>query len=589
MRALKLCPLNGCLFEKTTTVYGAKILIGIKKMALEQISSKLMGVGLLLKQQRLSVPLYQRPYTWERPHVKQLFDDITNAKEKNSQQYFVGTVVLTKKDNEIKNIIDGQQRIVTFTILISAIRNYFQEKGDTDRADIITKEYLTKSDVRSVKTNPRVLLLPEDGLFYKEYVIDFHKPGARAPNGLSQTQKRLYTAIKEAHKTVSEIVQKCENPDDELFDLLDFIENKAVLVYLDVGNESNAFVIFEVLNDRGLDLTVADLLKNYIFSLADQDALPQCQTMWTQMSTVISNAFEQNDIKNFVRHAWIAKHGLTREKDLYESIKKEINTSEKSVKYTNELYKASKIYSAFINPSNEVWSKYSESVRDALYLFDIANITQVRPLLISVFENFSPSEVNKTIPMLVSWSVRFLICGVGGSGTLEDNYSARAKDVSDKKIKTARQLYAAFKILPTDDEFQMAFSKANVSKPSLARWYLTKLEAEKLGNNLKPITKDINEANLEHILPQNPDSSWHISEDDMKKYVNRIGNQTLLETKINAEIGNKSFTQKKGYFVQSRIEITRDICNFSKWGIEEINIRQMELSKLAIKLWKRTP
>ncbi|WP_081773452.1 DUF262 domain-containing protein [Acetobacter papayae] len=97
-------------------------------MALEPIDSRLIGVGALLKQQRLAVPAYQRPYTWEVEHVKELFKDIIDAKIKNSDQYFLGTVVLTNKDNSIKSIIDGQQRIVTTSILISAVRNYFSQK-----------------------------------------------------------------------------------------------------------------------------------------------------------------------------------------------------------------------------------------------------------------------------------------------------------------------------------------------------------------------------------------------------------------------------------------------------------------------------
>jgi len=558
-------------------------------MGLEQISSKLTGVGLLLKQERLSVPLYQRPYTWEKNHVLTLFSDIIDAKKKNSQQYFIGTVVLTRKDNETKNIIDGQQRIVTISILISAIRNYFYEKNDQDRAEIITKEYLTKSDIRSVTTNPRVLLLPEDGLFYKEHVIDYHKASVRAPNKLSQTQKRLYGAVREAQKFVTRIASESKKPENDLFDLLDFIENKAVLVYLDVGNESNAFVIFEVLNDRGLDLTVADLLKNYVFSLADKDSLPQCQTMWTQMSTVISNAFEQNDIKNFIRHAWIAKHGLVRERDLYDAVKNEINSSEKSVKYTRDLYETSKIYSALINPTNSIWSKYSEPVRDGLYLFEIASITQVRPLLISILEGFSTSEINKTIPMMVSWSVRFLICGIGGTGSLEDNYSARARDVADKKIRTAKQLFDSFKILPTDDDFRTAFKKANVSKPSLARWYLTKLETAHSGNKLKPVSRDIDEVNLEHIMPQNPIVNLTYSDDELKKYTNRLGNQTLLESKINSHIGNKDFREKKRFFRSSDIELTKALCDYTEWGIAEINDRQEKLSEIAVRIWPNKP
>lgn len=209
-------------------------------MALEPIDSRLIGVGALLKQQRLAVPAYQRPYTWEVEHVKELFKDIIDAKIKNSDQYFLGTVVLTNKDNSIKSIIDGQQRIVTTSILISAVRNYFSQKNDEARASKVREDYISNADLRTMNSSPRVLILPEDQNFYNEYVVAVPDIGQRAPRNLSDTQKRLFHAIKEAQKTIKHFTILSKNPDSDLFDLIDFIEKKVVLVYLDVGSESNA-------------------------------------------------------------------------------------------------------------------------------------------------------------------------------------------------------------------------------------------------------------------------------------------------------------------------------------------------------------
>ncbi|MFT8644642.1 MAG: HNH endonuclease family protein, partial [Gluconacetobacter sp.] len=247
------------------------------------------------------------------------------------------------------------------------------------------------------------------------------------------------------------------------------------------------------------------------------------------------------------------------------------------------------IYSSFSIFSSSVWKDYSDKVRKSLMLFDMANITQVRPLLLSVFSNFSVQEVNKTIPMIASWSVRFLICGAGGSGVLEDNYAQRAKDVSDKKIKNATDLFNSFNILPTDIQFQKDFESAKVSKTQLARWYLSELELEKTKNAQKIVNPDTLEVNLEHILPHNPDSSWSISQNLASKCVNMIGNLALMEAKTNSIIGNSSFDDKKSHFSQSSFDLTKEISNFKSWGSQEIEKRQVELAKLAVKRWKNKP
>jgi Protein of unknown function (DUF1524) len=190
---------------------------------------------------------------------------------------------------------------------------------------------------------------------------------------------------------------------------------------------------------------------------------------------------------------------------------------------------------------------------------------------------------------MASWTVRLMINGSGGSGPLEDNYSARAKDVSNGTIVTARQLLNAFKILPTDEEFRDAFAKATVSKASIARWYLAKLEITRSGNTEKVVTSDISKANLEHVLPVNPERSWGLSEDDAAKYVNRLGNQAMMDSKANVEIGNSDFEMKRGQYAQSSIELTKEIASYTKWGVDEINDRQNKMAKLAVKTWRNEP
>ncbi len=204
------------------------------------------------------------------------------------------------------------------------------------------------------------------------------------------------------------------------------------------------------MNDRGLDLSVADLLKNYVFRQAG-DRLPEAQAAWQGMTTAITDAGEEPDVKVFIRQAWISKYGLTREKVLYDAIKRQITNKSKVIEYVKELAELATTYVALRNPGHDRWKPYGDTVIDCLEILDMVGVTQIRPLLLAIFKHFSEAEIKKTLPMVVAWTVRFLICGSGGSGTLETYYSERAKEVSARTIKTASQLWAAMKTVLPDD------------------------------------------------------------------------------------------------------------------------------------------
>ncbi len=86
--------------------------------------------------------------------------------------------------------------------------------------------------------------------------------------------------------------------------------------------------------------------------------------------------------------------------------------------------------------SHDRWKIYGNGVIEALEVLDLVGVTQIRPLLLAIFNNFTADEVKKALPAAVAWTVRFLICGSGGSGTLETYYAERAREVTTKKIKT---------------------------------------------------------------------------------------------------------------------------------------------------------
>lgn len=223
----------------------------------------------------------------------------------------------------------------------------------------------------------------------------------------------------------------------------------------------------------------------------------------------------------------------------------------------------------------------------------MVGVTQIRPLLIAVFDSFGAAEVNKAIPMMVAWTVRFLICGSGGSGTLETYYSERAKDISSGSIKTAKQLHGAMMaVLPKDQVFEDQFAKATVSKNQIAKFYLRVLDKQNAASDYELIVNpDPGKVNLEHVLPQTwtANARGHITVDQHKVLLKRLGNLALLAKRLNSKAANEDFVTKKPIFAASQIELTKEIAQCNEWTSAEIESRQRKLAKLAVKAWPNAP
>ncbi len=191
-------------------------------------------------------------------------------------------------------------------------------------------------------------------------------------------------------------------------------------------------------------------------------------------------------------------------------------------------------------------------------------------------------------PQQLALTVRFLIVGGGGGGLLDRHYGLRAQEITKGEIKDAKTLATKMEPhVPPDSVFKGEFATASARRANLARYYLRSIELY-LKRDPKPQfvpSDDTTHVNLEHVLPVNPSSDWHISADVAAGYYRRLGNMALLGAKDNVEIGNASFADKKLVFKGSPFETTKSIAKCRTWGPEEIENRQKELAEYVVKIW----
>lgn len=548
-----------------------------------------IGIADALARWQLGVPTNQRRYAWDDEYVEQLFHDLAKAFGKKPI-YFLGTIVLTEGPKGLREVADGQQRLATTTILLSAIRDYLIELGDQAGADQYQSDYLLKYDPPSGQYKPRIRLNVEDDQFFYNTVL---LPPAQRQGSASQyrSNDRINMAAAKAKDHVRNITAGLAPKDraGRLYEWIEFLQNAALVVAITVPSHiSDSFRMFETLNARGLKASQVDILKNFLFGKAPESQ-GKIHPRWMSMLTTIESYGNDDLLLTFIRHYWISQYGPVTENELGEEIENKINNEAKAVNFVAELDTAASDYIAILTPiQHPRWQGYPSGFRKAIDILvnDLAAV-QIRPLMLAVTRKFTPDETLKAFQIFISWTVRFLIVGGGSQGKLYRYYGTRAKDVTDGKIASAKDLMESMSdVVPGNKQFQEEFSKANVSKSPLARYYLRAIEL--YGKESWPqllINEDPNAVNLEHILPLTPSEDWKIDAETAATFHKRIGNMVLLGSKDNVSLGNGSFESKRKTLQESPFTTTQDVGNRKKWDVEEIKNRQAKLAELAPKVW----
>jgi hypothetical protein len=556
------------------------------------LSIALDGIGHVLKDNKLRVPVYQRSYSWHSDNVDELLNDLKDAFNNAEKEYFLGSCVLTGSQGDFLDVVDGQQRLSTVLIAIAAVRDYLRLNGDSSGADAIQQEFVAKLSRRSGEQEAKLQLNEIDNQFFYEHVIESKPIAACSTSPNKTSHQRIREAKLIADRFVFDLANNAgRNPVETLHNWLDFIEFRAKIIVVRAIDDSDAFVIFEALNDRGLDLAISDLIKNYLFQKAG-DKLDEVRSRWLLMNGALEGVSDDSLLVPFLRQLCSSRYGLVREKELFSIIKKKINTKKGAIEFVSGLNKAAKQYAALVNTDHEYWTGYKPETKEAAATLNLLGVTQIRTVFLAAMENFDSKEIDKLAPKLVSVAVRFQVVGGSGAGTLERIYADVARKISDKKAVTAQDVIRSVTNVPTDIAFEQAFNNFSISRTSLARYYLRQLEIYASRDNLGQLepSTNTNRVNLEHVLPQSPSAAWGqvVSIEQAKTYYKRIGNLALLSSKLNSEIGNESFNSKKGVLAASSFVLTKRISENDSWGIPQIEARQADLSRLAVKCWTLT-
>ncbi|MFL5328900.1 MAG: DUF262 domain-containing protein [Gemmataceae bacterium] len=552
------------------------------------ITADPMGIGTVLKRYRLSVPPNQRNYSWG-DQVGALLRDYSEAMDATAS-YFVGTIVITSpEDSQLPEIADGQQRLATSMIVLAAIRDYFVTTGEEKLANSIENEFLFTLDRPTKDIVPMLLLNVVDREYFAKRVLSAPDSPDRTIAAKRPSHEKIDKAANAAADHIKQAVagKKPQHAVERLNDLTDFIQNYANVILVTAPDHLSAYVMFETLNDRGLDTSQVDLLKNHLFRLTEK-RVDEAQHSWT----TAMNTLEAVDVSplTYLRYLAIMLYGPTQEKALMQRVKEKVTSKQRAIEFLDQLNDNAASFVSIYSPEHVSAKRYGTTARKHLgTLRDEFKVEQIMPLVMAVASRFSIKEAQKAFRMFVCWSVRFLVMG-GRGGFFDKHYSEKAHMVGTGEIKTAAELADKMikdLVIAPDGAFEQEFANATVPRNRLARYYLRALELQYKGDSEPELIPNPSEEQitLEHILPQNPSSDWKIEEEIAVGWFRKLGNLVLLQASVNVEAGNGAFKQKRKHYKQSAFYLTSMVAGENSWAPDQIRKRQDQLAKLAVKTW----
>lgn len=447
------------------------------------------------------------------------------------------------------------------------------------RCEALRSSYIGYLDPVTLTSQNKLRLNRNNDTFYRDYLVPLQTMPQR---GLKTSEKRLRNCF-------LWFVRQLETLEADGETLATFIEHlvtKLFFTVIKVSDELNAYRVFETLNARGVQLSSADLLKNYLFSVIHRETnsereFQELERRWGQiMDTLRSESFA-----DFLRVYWNSRHETVRKNQLFKVIREEIREREEVFTLIRELDSSADVFVALKNPEDELWTPRPK-VRKWLRALKLFRVKQQLPLLLSAYETLSENEFLRLLRFCVVLLFRYTVISGLHPNEHEKVYNQIALRLRRGKQDRIR-LADIQRIYIDEDTFRSNFANKSLPNTSrnkkLIRYILGELEKEEQS------AFDSNDPQLtvEHILPENPGSAWEAIDDETwERSVYLLGNLTLLEKPLNKQATNADFSHKKAYYKQSGVVLTQKLEQYDEWIEDSIRQRQQELAKRAVQVWR---
>jgi alkylated DNA nucleotide flippase Atl1 len=547
--------------------------------------------------QQFQVPLYQRTYSWSEKQLEQLWSDILEQADLLStggdgSTHFLGSVVLAPSPlNEATFprwlVVDGQQRLTTLSLALAAIRDH-REAMEPEEAERIGEDYLINKRRRADEFF-RLLPTQADRAAYAAHV--------NGTQGAHGGESRIAAAYRFFQRKLVEASDPADPTD--IGRIEEAITSRLTLVAVTAEKGDNVHRIFESLNNTGLKLSQADLLRNYLFMRLPTRGEHVYETYWLPLQQSLTN--DQLEQLMWL-HLVVDGNDRVRRQDLYTAQQQRFERDgwdEETIEaYIKELYRRSIHFARVVHPEREP----DPRVRDVLRRLDTWQASVTYPAVMLLLDRQERGELDtpelvRALSYIESFLVRRAICWVPTNNLNRIFMSVPAQmPVGVPAAEGIRQLLSANnRFWPSDEELREAvrtvpfYQRARNDQRKLV---LQRLE-ESYGHP-EPVDFASAKLTIEHVMPQSPGDEWlemlredcpdgETPEELHARLQHTLGNLTL--SAINSELSNHPFERKQGLLAGSHLEMNRRIAETPRWGATEILARSEELADRAVQLW----
>lgn len=417
--------------------------------------------GSLISSASFEIPQFQREYSWGVDEVTEFWNDLSRSL--NSDSYFIGLIILTEHGDR-RHVVDGQQRLITLSLLVTAIYHEAVSRGRKALADKIQSDFLRSINYETDETAPRIILTdPDDNKTFQE-ILNTGDISQLDPESGSVSDQ-----IANSYKILKERLSKDirVDPFKRLGQWSEFLTHRLYMAVFVHPDDATAYQVYEVINTRGKDLTTADLLKNYILSQTPKDLQQNTYERWRRLARRFS-AEGSNNFVQYIRHAVTVDSGHVLPKDLFAFIANRSAFPGKSPPTPLDLLDALDsrldLYVQMIDPTAAgPASPYALGVFAAL---NSLGVIAVRPMLMAIFEA-DPENVDVGMRYVLELVVRRIVVGNLGTGNVERRFGEAAKKIHD--VKSWSVIETDLRDLnPPRDDFTRQLQRRSFNKSTIS-------------------------------------------------------------------------------------------------------------------------
>ncbi|PAQ16087.1 hypothetical protein CD798_03360 [Bacillaceae bacterium SAOS 7] len=540
------------------------------------------------------IPGYQRQYSWEKDQQNQLFEDIQEALVYKEESYFLGSVILqvmSQKSDEsgVYDVVDGQQRLTTLTILIAVMRDLVTDSRA--KVTLQSKIYQEADPYEDKPETVRLRVRDRDFAFFKKHILEEEGTNLLvSETDLTESQERMIEAIELFRgKFYEDGLLK----EEFLKKMIQFVLNKCMFVYVKTGTFTSAFRLFSILNDRGMPLTNADLLKSTNLGAINELERPHYQNLWESMEEELGRE-ELEKLLGFIRLIFVKEKARKTIQEEYTEKVFDKHPEFKGQKFIEYLLRFANIYREKIlnadiqTADKEIGAKYYGLLT---LMRDFIPFSDWIPVFISFCQKFpKDGEAYSFLKVLERKNVVSWVKGITPTARVVE--TVKMIQVIEQ-AETVEQVYQAdiFQTQLDQEVFKYNIDSSELYKKKYAKYLLLRLDMA-LSENINVKKSYTGIISVEHILPQKPadNSDWKkgFTDEQRKVWTHRLGNLVLLSRKKNASANNREFQIKLQKYFSNGItdfELTKELKNYPQWTIEECQARHQQLADQLIKLY----